>query len=70
MATTTKTATYKITTYRDGDVIGIVEMTAEQYRRYEAKAQWPEGIIRAGHVLSSDKITECGIAPDTTIYLD
>lgn len=70
MATATK---YQVKRYDTGKVIGEVELTPEQFRRYESLAQQPEGIIRLGampHDLYDLDAEYQDTHEDTTIYLD
>ncbi len=72
MATETTTS-YSVTRYRDGAVIGRVDLTPGQYRRYAAIAQMPEGLVRLGdmpHDLYDLHEGHQGESPDTTIWLD
>lgn len=39
---------YTVTRYRDGEAVGTIDLTPEQFARYEALAQQPEGLIRIG----------------------
>lgn len=65
----TTTTNYTIREYATGQAIGETDLTPDQFRRYEAAAQQPEGLIALdtipGHVELS--IT---IPGETTVYLD
>jgi len=64
---------HQVKRYNDGKTIGEVELTAEQFERYESLAQQPEGIIRLGampHDLYDLAEEYQDTHEDTTIYLD
>jgi hypothetical protein len=65
--------TYAVRRYDDGRQIGSVKLTSEQFRRYEAMTQQPEGLIRLGampHDLYDLDEEYQDTHGDTTIYLD
>lgn len=70
--TTTKTM-YAVCRYNDATQIGSVELTTEQYRRYEAMSQQPEGLIRLGampHDLYDLDEEHQDTSENTTVYLE
>lgn len=70
--TTTKT-NYTVRRYNDAEAIGNIDLTPEQFARYESMAQQPEGIIRLGampHDLYELDAEHQDTHEDTTIYLD
>ncbi len=64
----------RVMSYDNGELLGTMQMDENKYYLYEEDAhplfQWPEGIARAGHILSSEQIEKMKISPDTVIYLD
>jgi hypothetical protein len=54
--------------------LGQAEMPRDQWELYAAGShpdyQWPQGIARAGDVLSRDQLDAIDLDPDTTIYLN
>lgn len=77
-ATTQATENYTVRIYTadietNGKAVGSANLTAEQFRRYEAMAQQPEGLIRLGampHDYYDLDAEYQGLSEDTTIYLD
>lgn len=68
-----KTATYKVTRYNDGEVIGKAVLTAEQFAHYEAMSQQPEGTIRLGalpHSYYDLKAEYQDTGENVTVWLD
>lgn len=64
---------YSVVRYNDGEVIGSVELTAEQFARYERLSQQPEGLVRLGampHDLYNLDTDHQDESENTTIYLD
>jgi hypothetical protein len=71
--TTMETTNYTVRRYNDGKAIGSVDLTTEQFRRYESMSQQPEGLIRLGampHDLYELDAEYQDTHEDTTIYLD
>ncbi len=65
--------TYQVKRYNDGQAIGSVDLTADQFARYERIAQQPEGIVRLGampHDLYNLDTEYQDTHEDTSIYLD
>lgn len=70
--TATKTM-YAVCRYNDAEQIGSVELTPEQFRRYEALSQQPAGIIRLGsmpHDLYELDEEYQDTSENTTVYLE
>lgn len=65
-----KMSTMNVNDYKTGNSLGTVELTSEQIANYEANAQQPQGIIRAGDVLSAADLSRLGITASQTIWLD
>lgn len=66
-------ATYKVTRYNDGEVIGKAVLTAEQFAHYEAMSQQPEGTIRLGalpHSYYDLKAEYQDTGENVTVWLD
>lgn len=64
---------YDVMRYEDGERIGTSNITPEQYRRYEAMAQQPEGLIRLGALPHDwyDLLPEHqGLHEDTTVWIE
>ncbi len=64
---------YSMKVYNDGKTIGAVELTPEQFARYETIAQQPEGIVRLGampHDLYNLDAEHQDTHEDTVVYLD
>lgn len=67
------TTNYTVRRYDNNQAIGSVDLTAEQFARYESLAQQPEGLIRLGampHDLYELDADYQDTHEDTTIYLD
>jgi hypothetical protein len=67
------TTTHDIVRYNDGQIIGTVNLTADQFSAYESQAQQPEGLIRLGalpHDLYELDAEYQDAHEDTTVYLD
>jgi hypothetical protein len=66
--------TVSVVSYRDGDQLGTVEMDAAEWERYadctHPAYQWPEGVARAGDVLSDDQLEALGIDGGTGGWLE
>lgn len=66
--------TARVMDYTTGDRIGKVEIDAAEMARYEAcehdAYQWPEGIAKAGDVLSDEDLARLDIPAGKVIYLD
>lgn len=67
------TTQYTVRRYNDGREIGTANLTADQFRHYEAMSQQPEGIIRLG-ALPHDYYDLAPEYQDTgenvTVYID
>ncbi len=64
---------YTVRIYSTGQAIGTANITAEQFRHYEAMAQQPEGIIRLGALPMDFYDLEGefqGTGEETSVYLD
>lgn len=73
MTTATKTTNYTVRRYQDNQAVGNVDLTAEQFARYESMAQQPQGLIALGdmpHDLYNLDEQYQDLSPSTTIYLD
>lgn len=73
MTTATKTTNYTVRRYQDNQDVGNVDLTAEQFARYESMAQQPQGLIALGdmpHDLYNLDEQYQDLSPSTTIYLD
>lgn len=68
------TISVTVRAYSDAASLGRVEIDAAEWARYEAcdhpAYQWPEGIARAGDVLTDEQIERMGITSRTVVYLD
>lgn len=65
--------TYSVRRYSDGREIGRVDLSPEQFARYKAMAQQPEGLIALGdlpHDLYNLDEEYQDTAASTTVYLD
>lgn len=65
--------THDVVRYSDGQVIGLVNLTADQFGEYESQAQQPEGLIRLGalpHDFYELDDEYQDTHEDTTVYLD
>ena len=65
--------TYNVKRYNDGRVIGSVDLSVEQFSRYESLAQQPEGLIRLGaipHDLYELEVEYQDTHEDSCVYLD
>lgn len=65
--------THDVCRYSDGQVIGIANLTADQFAAYESQAQQPEGLIRLSALPHDfyeldDEFQDAH--EDTTVYLD
>mgnify|MGYP001163306489 CR=1 FL=1 len=64
---------YTVRRYDNSQAIGAVELTDEQFARYESLAQQPQGLIRLGampHDLYELDAEYQDTHEDTTIWLD
>lgn len=64
---------YNVVRYNDGQVVGQVELTEDQFRRYQSMSQQPEGLINIGnmpHDLYNLDPEYQDLPENTTIYLD
>lgn len=66
----TKMSTMKVNDYKTGEILGKIELSDEQVAKYEANAQQPQGIIRAGDVMSAADLDRLNVKADQTIWLD
>lgn len=69
----TGTTAYNVVRYEDGQIVGTASLTAEQFRRYEAMSQQPEGVIMLRLMPSGWCDLEFEYQdsdPETVIYLD
>ncbi len=67
------TTRYAVTCYKTGEVMGHVELTADQFARYESMSQQPQGIIALGDLPHDlyELDAEYQDAPaSTVVYLD
>jgi hypothetical protein len=57
----------QIMDYASGEYLGdaLVDMD-----RYYAAAQWPQGLVAADTLLSTDDTARLGLTHDQTIYID
>lgn len=69
MATTTK-STVRVYDYQEGTHLGRAEITRDAIEKYLESAQWPQGIIAAGDVLSGGDRDRLGITSGQTIWLE
>lgn len=69
-----KTVPVKLVRHVDGKVLGAISVSVGHMRRYRAGThpdyQWPEGVARAGDVISDAVLDRLDVHPDTVIYLD
>lgn len=75
MATeTSPIVTVDVMRHSDGERVGRVEMDAAERESYATCShrafQWPEGVARAGDVLTDRQIEEFGLRPETVVWLD
>jgi hypothetical protein len=53
--------------YTTGKFLGRADIDEENYN---ANAQWPQGTILAGDILSDEEIDKFGITSETIVYCD
>lgn len=68
--TMTTTTTMTVSDYATGAILGRVELTAERVAAYGAAAQQPQGIVRAGAVLSPAELAQLGLTSSQTVWLE
>jgi hypothetical protein len=59
-----------INNYRTGKETGKLELSADQLATYKAKAQWPQGVIEAGDILTPSQLAELGVSSEEVIWVD
>ncbi len=59
-------STYTIHAYVDGEGMGTVELTDEQFRQYMDEAQQPQGLMRYGDLPGDASLD---VDDDLTVYL-
>lgn len=64
------TTNYTVRRYDNGRAIGSVDLTDEQFARYMAMSQQPQGIIRLGAMPHDLDVEYQDTHEDTVIYLD
>ncbi len=64
--------TCDIRDYQSGELIGEAAVRETTFDRYEQQeiAQWPEGTIRAGDLLSEAEMERLNIGPDRIVWID
>ena len=73
MKMTATTTQYTVRRYSDSQAIGSVDLTAEQFAKYESMSQQPQGLIALGdmpHDLYNLDDEYQDLSPSTTIWLD
>lgn len=61
--------THDVVRYSDGQIIGTVNLTADQFAEYESQAQQPEGLVLLKSLPSVVLLDE-NANEDGTVYLD
>ena len=67
------TTSYTVRRYSDNEALGRVDLTDEQFARYAAMSQQPQGVIRLGampHDLYSLDVEYQDESPESVIWLD
>ena len=70
---TTATKNYTVRRYSDDQAVGSVDLTSEQFSRYEGMAQQPQGLIALGdmpHDLYELAEEFWNLSPSVTIWFD
>ncbi len=73
-STTSNTVTASVVRYSDGVRLCGIQLSREEWDDYcdgvHPAFQWPEGLGLAVDVLTPYLLTNLGIDPNTTVYLD
>lgn len=67
------TIRYEVKVYKTGETVGHIDLTSEQFAKYESMSQQPQGIIALGdlpHDLYELDAENQDLPASTVVYLD